>query len=561
MQRARTHLAFALASCALLAQGCNSTRARPRAPAALDAALEYGPGSLVGGQHASAAPAPATQPTSRPTGLALRCSAWWLAQAPQENAEPLAAHARLVLAPLAAEPFRMSSSLAPGARYADAAASARWLAAKAELGSSAAAARELGRFDLVLLAGQVARIELREPEAEFALAALELALDGDGNAQAVLEIASARPNTSPLRERLLLEGVFAPDESLSALFAPLALAGTRGWGCAFQLERGVALDEAQALAAERIARSAAQAPLDAPHRVDPNAQAAFELRTAALAGLATADERRHALLALAEQAQASFARELAQSADHELLASWAQRVRGSSAEQSEPAAFTWAFERDAWQCALEFSTTGRPAGASEGSSSGSSRTPGSPRASEPGAAADARAEGERASEEWRGTRDARGVPGDAPATQPSAMQSEAATGLLLRHAGEAARVEGLLTELLESCSSAAELQARLLEENLYALEDSSPAARVRAYDWLALRGAEPPGYDPLAGREARRAAWLAAERARDGALDEPADPADPADPAARPTAEPGAQAQREPASAPAAQAASAEQRP
>ncbi len=554
MQRARTHFALALASCALLAPGCSSTRPRVRAPAALDAALEYGPGSLVGGQHASVAPAPApaTEPTSRPAGLALRCTAWWLAQAPREDAQPLAAHARLVLAPLAAEPFRMSSSLAPGARHADAAASARWLAGEAELGSSAAAARELGRFDLVLLAGQIARIELREPEADFALAALELAVDGDGNAQAVLEIASARPNRSALRERLLLEGVFAPEETLSALFAPLALEGARGWGCAFSIERGAALGEAQALAAERIARSAARSPQRGPQRADPNAQAAFELRTAALAGLAAPHERRHALLALAEQAQAGFARELAQSADQELLASWAERVQGRSAEETEPAAFTWAFERDAWLCALEFSASGRPASEAEGNPSGSSPARGSTRASESSAAADARADGERANEAWRGSRGSRG---DSPAAQRSLMQSEAAMGLLLRHAGEAARVEGLLAELLESCSSSAELQARLLEENLYALEDSSPAARVRAYDWLALRGGQPPGYDPLAGREARRAAWLAAERAREEALDATADSAaDPATVFDEPV-------QRTPASAPATQPVPAEQQP
>ena len=44
------------------------------------------------------------------------------------------------------------------------------------------------------------------------------------------------------------------------------------------------------------------------------------------------------------------------------------------------------------------------------------------------------------------------------------------------------------------------------------LEDSSPSARVRAYDWLAARGRAPQGYEPLGpARERRRALDAALE--------------------------------------------------
>ena len=38
------------------------------------------------------------------------------------------------------------------------------------------------------------------------------------------------------------------------------------------------------------------------------------------------------------------------------------------------------------------------------------------------------------------------------------------------------------------------------------LEDSSPAARVRAYDWLKAHARQPTGYDPLGEAHQRSAA-------------------------------------------------------
>ena len=88
----------------------------------------------------------------------------------------------------------------------------------------------------------------------------------------------------------------------------------------------------------------------------------------------------------------------------------------------------------------------------------------------------------------------------------SASELAALQGILLRHAGEPARYPRLVDTLLGVSVDAADLEARLVAENRAFLEDSRPAARVRAYDWLAARGLAPEGFDPLGTSKARRAA-------------------------------------------------------
>jgi hypothetical protein len=79
------------------------------------------------------------------------------------------------------------------------------------------------------------------------------------------------------------------------------------------------------------------------------------------------------------------------------------------------------------------------------------------------------------------------------------------SGVLSTYAGEAGRRPAILEELLRSgANSRAALEARLISENVIYLDDSSPAARVRALDWLADRGRAPAGYDPLAPPRQRR---------------------------------------------------------
>jgi hypothetical protein len=94
--------------------------------------------------------------------------------------------------------------------------------------------------------------------------------------------------------------------------------------------------------------------------------------------------------------------------------------------------------------------------------------------------------------------------------------------ILLVHAGQAGAQAASLEDALRGSDGLETLRERIVEENLAALEDSSPAARVRAVDWLSSRGRVPEGYDPLApARERRAALEKALEPAPDGAVATP----------------------------------------
>ena len=81
----------------------------------------------------------------------------------------------------------------------------------------------------------------------------------------------------------------------------------------------------------------------------------------------------------------------------------------------------------------------------------------------------------------------------------------------MRRTGEVGRSSATLADVLAGATSLASWKARLSAENRIFLEDASPAVRVRAFDWLNVRGAAPEGFDPLASLAARRAALAAAE--------------------------------------------------
>jgi hypothetical protein len=93
------------------------------------------------------------------------------------------------------------------------------------------------------------------------------------------------------------------------------------------------------------------------------------------------------------------------------------------------------------------------------------------------------------------------------------------SAVLAARAGEAGRHPGALDEGLKIAANRREFALRLIAENYIYLEDSSPASRVRAYDWLVARDRAPAGYDPLGPPRERRAAL---ERAMAGASASPA---------------------------------------
>jgi hypothetical protein len=78
--------------------------------------------------------------------------------------------------------------------------------------------------------------------------------------------------------------------------------------------------------------------------------------------------------------------------------------------------------------------------------------------------------------------------------------------LLVRHLGEVGRHASLVEELIAGSDDRETFVAHVREENLIFLEDNAPAARLRAFDWLTLRGLAPEGYRPLAPRKERQRA-------------------------------------------------------
>jgi hypothetical protein len=71
------------------------------------------------------------------------------------------------------------------------------------------------------------------------------------------------------------------------------------------------------------------------------------------------------------------------------------------------------------------------------------------------------------------------------------------TEILTVHTGEVGRHPSSLDDVLNGVASRADLNNRLLAQNTIYLEDSSPASRVRAFDWLKSRGHAPQGFNPL----------------------------------------------------------------
>lgn len=78
--------------------------------------------------------------------------------------------------------------------------------------------------------------------------------------------------------------------------------------------------------------------------------------------------------------------------------------------------------------------------------------------------------------------------------------------VLTLYMGEPGRHAAAIDEVMRGISSRRELQQRLVSENYIYLQDSSPAYRVRALEWLAARGLAPAGFDPLGSPRQRREA-------------------------------------------------------
>jgi hypothetical protein len=86
----------------------------------------------------------------------------------------------------------------------------------------------------------------------------------------------------------------------------------------------------------------------------------------------------------------------------------------------------------------------------------------------------------------------------------SAKMPEELAAILSNHTGEVGRHPSSLNDVLLGATGRLDLDNRLIAENTIFLEDSSPSARVRAFDWLKSHGRAPVGFDPLASGKVRQ---------------------------------------------------------
>jgi hypothetical protein len=78
--------------------------------------------------------------------------------------------------------------------------------------------------------------------------------------------------------------------------------------------------------------------------------------------------------------------------------------------------------------------------------------------------------------------------------------------VLTLHMGEPGRHAASVDAIMHGATSQQDLLHRLIAENYIFLEDSSPASRVRAYEWLQSHDIAPAGFDPLGAPRQRRIA-------------------------------------------------------
>jgi len=185
--------------------------------------------------------------------------------------------------------------------------------------------------------------------------------------------------------------------------------------------------------------AAADAASQAPPPQPPDAlQAQRGLALAAIGG----DNRRTALLALAERHRLARCVDLLLCADEPQLIAMTERVAQNAPADAPD--FAWRFERALWRALV-------------------------------------------------------------PALQRDELPPGLASALL-RHLGALGSDPTTLETVLGGSGDADAFLGALRQENLLALEDRDPAVRVHAHDWLAANGAAVPDYEPMAPRAERRRA-------------------------------------------------------
>jgi hypothetical protein len=401
-----------------------------------------------------------------------------LEQLPAEALEPLAARARLIAATRSGTPVVAAAKVADGARVGigDASASFREQLESGAIGGNAT----LGVRATALPAGATAEFEAADPSSRpYRSVSVAISRPADAAPPAKLRmalvvedlppaaVASSSDSeetpipareTLPQRETVLLDDIPFEGALQAVVVVPFRLPPAPHPALAFLIDVAPGSDEpahAEALATAAAALQAsaaavAQGPQLALLSTDDSAGL-----TSAVRALAQPQSRRPALVFLTTQANAPLCGDVALTCDDDVLAVLAGRIwqHASRDTLQSPQAFGWALDYLTLQMLTEMLSN-----------------------------------------------------------EQVQFPPELAA-VLARHCGEAGRRASSLEEILKGAKSQKDLNNRLIAENLIYLEDSSPASRVRAYDWLGASGSAPQGYEPLGPVNQRRDAL---ERALSG---------------------------------------------
>lgn len=432
-------------------------------PPGLNVSVDHFAGSVLSGPSPALTAAPPGDPRR------VEIQLYWLSTPPPPG-ETLGARARLILANRSGVPVQPSTQLVAGGQIlvGDAAANAlgqiRSLppTTSARLPEQATALPENATAVITVAADAPTGVPMcslmlsRTVGDTYVLGVRQRDLTREPTGDAEEVAANPQPSFGPpppvpmvaVEETAIVD--LAPGTSGVYLTLPVRFPNRPGeWlvaACSIGPASAEPAFQEQLEAAQRNIVAAAERAMAGTKSPDPSAAARESFIAAALIGQDAA-RRRPAITFLAADVSASIAADLALAADDAMLERFAQRVTDQS-----------------------------------------------------------KAGGARVSaEQWSLTLDLIALRLLAEAQAAGALAPELES-ILSIHTGESGRHSGTLDEVVQGVAHRSELDARLTAENLIYLEDNSPAARVRAFDWLRGRGVDLAGYDPFATPRQRAAA-------------------------------------------------------
>ncbi len=460
---------LAAAAClAALAGACASAPPALRAPR-VDAGVEHFEGSALAAPRGARS---ATDADPEAPWRTVACRVVYLEHLPETELDPLTTRTRLVVSRWSARPLDAAARLAIGARIGTGEPATAFLArlAAGRVARSAPAAflegtiapgrstsfaiSEAGRVESTPSGAVVPHVALVAERVGGDAPAIRVTLLVEG----VVELpatANASEGPAPRSELLAIDEPIGEDALPLVLLVPSPFRGIARGAFAFVLEPAAETSDARPPTAADLARAGRLASTAGA----PMAEAGLVARALRLAfdALAERERRRAALVFLGSATGARLAEDLATVAGEalldELLASARFEMPDRMELSEDPPLLGWLLESAAYGLVARAETEGR--------------------------------------------------------------LSESMRGVLYRHAGEAGRSPATILEMVADSHDLREFADHLADENRLSLEDGDPVARVRAFDWLASRGLEPPGFDPLAPARTRREALRRAQDARD----------------------------------------------